>query len=172
MIQKGNVVIVNKPELNIWDEEMIIVETMISDEYAYYVGNDAIVVDDKNGNNLVETYEEYHLKDNSSNKVVDNVTVEDEIKKFDVITLKERDGGTQRLFYQVINNHKSGVSFIDDTGNKRTYPRNQVEEVTLNNWFDYFNRLQQEIYDLREFTSQAIELVMDDMQNMLKKFKS
>lgn len=172
----GDLIIVTDPKRNLYNITMTIIADKLHDEYAAFYDSDIVIAEDDNGNTFILKDDEYRLKYNSVeefNRVIDNVgNSNQEIKTFNVITLKEKDAGTRKVFYPVIESHKNGVSFLDDFGQRRTLPLNKVELVDHNNWFKYLDALQEQVHELRQLVVKTNELIADDIKKSLENFNS
>ena len=169
MVKRGDAVVVNKPEFNMKNVECKILDTMIDDPHArQYYGEDCIIVEYK-GNQIAVAKDEYKPV-SKSKPSFDNVNeTKSEIEKFSIFTLKNKEKGSKKLFYQVVDRHDNGISYINDYGYKVSLPYDKIKPVDLDNWFEYIDFLQHELFSLKQFTTELVDLFKNDISNMLDK---
>lgn len=171
MFQKGDKVLVTKPEWNFVDVLLTVEEPVITDEYLLgYFGDNHIIVKDKKGHPLVVHKNDCRLvSDNMRGDDLDKVT---NFQNADIITLKKYDNGTRKLFYQIIDVHENSVSFFDDHGYRRTLSKNDVEKVEIKDWFKYINELDQRLWKLTRLVEDTLDLIRNDIDNKLHDFRN
>lgn len=169
MVRNGDRVIISKPEWNLFEVEMEVVEAVPTDEFQIaYFGQDHIIVKDKHGNLLAVKEGDYRLvEDEEATIVKENVKP----KLTGLIIPNKRDRGTQRLFYSIVETHSNGVSFYDDLDNRRTYGYDKITLVDKDNCFDYLVDLSNQVYELRRLITNTFDLIKNDIENSLHSYE-